>query len=256
MIELEAVCAGYSGKDVLHDVSLTFPAGTVTVLAGPNGCGKSTLLKALVGIVPVRSGTIRIQGQDAGHNSPGALAKQMAYLPQSRSVPDITVRRMVLHGRFPYLSYPRRYRPADYAAADEAMIRLGIRELAEEPVSRLSGGMRQKVCIAMALAQDTPAVLMDEPNTFLDISHQLRLMALARSLAGDGKAVVLVLHDLAMAMEYGDRLVLMRDGRIADTGTPEEIFLRHTVDDVFDIRLERLETPDGWKYYYAPGKQV
>lgn len=256
MIELDKVCAGYSDADVLHDVTLSFPEGAVTILAGPNGCGKSTLLKALVGIVPVRSGCVRIHGRDAALYAPGELAKQIAYLPQSKSVPDISVRRMVLHGRFPYLSYPRRYRPADYAAADGAMAKMGITELAEEPVSRLSGGMRQKVCIAMALAQDTPAVLMDEPNTFLDVSHQLRLMALAKSLAREGKAVVLVLHDLAMAMEYGDRLVLLENGRVADTGTPEELFLRQTMNDVFGIRLARTETPDGWKYYYTPGKQV
>ena len=128
------------------------------------------------------------------------LAQRAAYLPQNRVIPNITARRMVLHGRFPYLSYPRRYRTEDYRMAGKALQWAGAEGLADRPVQQLSGGQRQKVYLAMALAQDTRAILMDEPTTWLDVSAQMEVMALARRLAGEGKTVVMVLHDLCMTL--------------------------------------------------------
>ena len=255
MIELQNVCAGYPGREVLHDINLSIPEGEVMVLVGPNGCGKSTLLKTLVRILPHSAGRILVDGRDAESYAPNALAQKIAYLSQGKSVPDITVQRMVLHGRFPYLSYPRRYRALDYTAADAAMAQLGITDLANQPMGQLSGGMQQKVYIAMALAQDAPTIFMDEPTTYLDVSHQLQLMDIARELAGCGKTVVMVLHDLAMAMENADRMVVMDRGRMIDTGTPEAIYSRRTVDEVFGICVTRIETPGGWKYYYDRRKR-
>ena len=249
MIELKNVSAGYPGKPVLHNLSLSIAPGAVTVIAGPNGCGKSTLLKALVRLNPHNGGEIRIGGAPIETFSPNALARKLAYLPQNRSVPDITVRRMVLHGRFPYLSYPRRYRPQDHAAVDGALNKLGLSDLADTPMAKLSGGMQQKVYIAMALAQDTPAILMDEPTAFLDIAHRLQLMDLARQLAREGKAVVLVLHDLPLALRYADRIAVLCDGRLLDEGTPEEVFARGTLEEAFCVKLHRTADQDGWHYY-------
>lgn len=249
MIELKNVRAGYPGKPVLHDLNLTIPAGQVTVIVGPNGCGKSTLLKALICLNPHHSGEILVDGKSIGEYAPNALARKIAYLPQKRSVPDITVRRMVLHGRFPYLSYPRHYRPQDHEAVDAALTRLGLTDLAETPMNKLSGGMQQKVYIAMALAQDTPVIAMDEPTAFLDISHQLQLMVLARELASSGKAVLLVLHDLPLALGYAHRIAVMKEGRILDAGTPEEIYTRGSLEQAFNVKIRRTAAEEGWQYY-------
>ena len=249
MLEIQNLTAGYPGRPVLSDISLTIPAGAVTVIAGPNGCGKSTLLKALAGILP-SAGSVKLQGRELSGLPPKELARTVAYLPQNRGVPEITAERLVLHGRFPYLSYPRRYRKEDYAAARQAMARLGITELAERTLPELSGGQRQKVYIAMALAQDTAVVLLDEPNTFLDIAHQMQLMQHARLLAAEGKTVVLVLHDLAMALEYGDHLVIMAQGGVVTQGDAEAVYGSGALDRTFGVGVQRMGTPEGWKYYY------
>ncbi len=249
MLEIRNLSAGYPGHPVLSGINLTIPEGKVTVIAGPNGCGKSTLLKSLAGILPPK-GDIFLDGQALSPLSSRELARKIAYLPQNRPVPEITVERLVLHGRFPYLHYPRRYRKEDYAIARSAMEQMGVADLAARSLPTLSGGQRQKVYIAMALAQDTPVVLLDEPTTFLDISHQMQLMTQSRFLADSGKTVVLVLHDLAMAMEHADHLVVMAKGNVAAQGDAEAVFASGCFNQVFGVNVQRALTPDGWKYYY------
>ena len=150
MLDIRNLSAGYPGNPVLRDISLSIPEGAVTVIVGPNGSGKSTLLKALAGILPA-SGSVRLEGLELLELSGRELAKKVAFLPQNRAVPEITVKNLVLHGRFPYLSYPRRYRPEDHKAAEAAMTKMGISDLADRSLATLSGGQRQKVYIAMAL---------------------------------------------------------------------------------------------------------
>ena len=249
MLEVKQLSAGYPGKTVLRDISLTFPKGTVTVVAGPNGCGKSTLLKAVAGILSAE-GAVFLEGE-ALMGLPSRLrAQRISFLPQSRQVPEITVKRLVLHGRFPYLSYPRQYGRADYDAAEAAMAALNITELADRPIASLSGGQRQKAYIAMALAQDTAAVLLDEPTTFLDIAHQLQLMILARELAAKGKTVVLVLHDLTLALEHADALVVMEEGRVIAHGEPEAVFQSGCLRKAFGVDVGRTQVNGRWKYFY------
>lgn len=249
MIEVKNLRTGYPGKTVLDGLSLTIPEGKVTVIAGPNGCGKSTLLKALCGMLPVQAGDILLDGRPIGGFAPKELARNVAYLSQSRRVPDITVERLVLHGRFPYLSYPRRYRSQDVQIARSAMARMGLTELAGTPVANLSGGQRQKAYIAMALAQDTRCVLLDEPTTYLDAAHQLQMMAHARLLCAEGKTVVMVLHDLPLALRSADHiLVLGRDGLAAE-GTPEAVFGSGCLKEVFGVELGRVSTETGWHYF-------
>ena len=249
MLELKKLSAGYPGRDVLRDVDLNFAPGRVTVLLGPNGCGKSTLLRAACGLLPVSGGEVLLDGIPLTDYRPQQIAQKIAYLPQSRSVPNITAWRMVLHGRFPYLSYPRRYRREDYAAADRALEQVDALEIADRSVAELSGGQRQKVYLAMALAQDTETILMDEPTTYLDIRHQMEVMALARTLAQQGKAVVLVLHDLCLAMEIADEIVVLWDGRLQQAGTPEEVFASGVLNRVMGIALSRTRTEEGWRYF-------
>lgn len=249
MIELKGLTVGYGGKSVLRDVSLSFLPGQVTVLLGPNGCGKSTLIKTALGLLPRQGGEILYDGVDLERMSTRQVARKAAYLAQSREIPSITARRMVLHGRFPYLGYPRRYRAEDYAAADRALEWAGAAELSGRPVQELSGGQRQKVYLAMALAQDTETVFMDEPTTYLDIRHQLEVMSVSRRLADMGRAVVLVLHDLSRALRDADRLAVLAGGALRQLGTPEEIFQSGELDRAFGVAVRRVWTGNGWFYY-------
>ena len=248
-MELRAVTAGYGGADVVKGISLRFQPGEVTVLAGPNGCGKSTLLRAAARLLPLRGGQVLVDGVDTAGWSSRAFARQAALLPQSRPVPEITVEALVLHGRFPYLGYPRRYGPADRAAARSAMERAGVLELADRNVARLSGGQRQKVYLAMALAQDTPVLLLDEPTTFLDIGCQLELARLMRETAAEGKAVVMVLHDLNLALGCAHRVAVMEEGRLRAWGTTAEIYAGGALEEVFGVRVHRVELENGTEQY-------
>ena len=248
MIETRNLRAGYGGREILHGLTLTAEPGEVLALVGPNGCGKSTLLKALVGIVP-SEGEIRVDGKPVAQLPGNLLARHLSYLSQGKSVPDITAGRLVLHGRFPYLRYPRRYGPGDVAIARQAMEKLDIAGLWDTPVAALSGGVRQKVYIAMALAQGTENLLLDEPTTYLDIGHQLRLLGLTRELAREGRTLVMVLHDLPQALEYADRLAVMDSGRLLDTGTPEAVFARGSLNQAFGVTLNRSRAGDRWRYY-------
>ena len=175
MMELQNLQAGYPGRTVLEGINLEFRPGEVLAVLGPNGCGKSTLLRTACGLLARSGGEVRLDGVSITRLSAKEIAQKVAYLPQSRPVPSITAGRMVLHGRFPHLSYPRRYRREDHEMVRRALDWVGAGELASRLLPELSGGQRQKVYLAMALAQDTAAVLMDEPTTYLDVSCQLEV---------------------------------------------------------------------------------
>lgn len=253
MLELHDLSAGYGRKTVISQINATFSPGTVTAILGPNGCGKSTLLKALCGILPAQ-GQILLEGQSLLALPQRQRAQLVSYLAQSRAVPDITVEKLVLHGRFPYLSFPRHYRREDLEAARAAMDRMGISELAPIPLPRISGGQRQKAYIAMALAQDTPVVLLDEPTSFLDIATQLQTMEQARLLAKGGKTVILVLHDISLAMAGSQQILVMDRGQVVSSGTPETIFTSGILEQVFSVNLRRFSTDSGWHYYCEEAK--
>ncbi len=251
MIELKNLSAGYHGGTVFHDVSLSFKQGEVLAILGPNGCGKSTLLRTVLGLHPQKSGQVLFDGVSSDQLTARQIAQKAAYLAQSRNVPNITARRMVLHGRFPQLSFPRRYRREDYDAVTKAMRDADAADIADRSVQELSGGQRQRVYLAMVLAQETDTVLMDEPTTYLDVQHQLEVMKIARHWAKQGKAVVLVLHDLCLAMRMADRVAILSDGKILQVGTPEEVYTSGILDAVFHIRVCRVHTENGWQYYYV-----
>ncbi len=250
MIQLRGLRAGYPGRTVLEGIDLDFRPGEVLAILGPNGCGKSTLLRTANGLLPRTGGEVLVDGVSIDRLTPRDLARKAAYLPQSRQVPAITARRMVLHGRFPYLSYPRRYSREDRAMVSRALDWAGAAELADRPLAELSGGQRQKVYLAMALAQDTAAILMDEPTTYLDVACQLEVMALARRLAEEGRAVVMVLHDLCLALRCAHRAALVSEGRLCQVGSPEELFRGGGLERVMGMALGRVETGEGWRYYY------
>ena len=247
MLEAKNLSAGYPGRAVLAGVSLAARPGRVLALLGPNGCGKSTLLRTMAGLLPPLGGEVLLDGRR--DYSPRQAAQRVAYLPQSRTAPNITVRRLVLHGRFPYLSYPRRYGREDYEAVDRALAAADALDLADRPLPELSGGQRQKAYLAMALAQETEAILMDEPTTFLDIRHQLEVLALVRRLAEEGRGVVLALHDLCMALTAADDVAVLGEGRLLALGGPEAVYQSKVLERVMGVRLDRSEGPGGRRYF-------
>ena len=217
MIELRHITAGYGGEAVLRDFSVRFSPGKITGILGRNGCGKSTLLKTAAGLLRPMSGEVLVDGRPLGNYAPKELARQIAVLPQSREVPAITVESLVMHGRFPYLGFPRKPRPEDRQAVQRAMEQAGVEALRQKALSALSGGERQKVYLAMVLAQDTPVILMDEPTTYLDINHQFELLRLIRGLGGQGRTVLCVMHDLGQALEVCDEICLVERGTLLAT---------------------------------------
>lgn len=239
MLKINEICAGYGARQVLFEVSAELNKGDIVSVIGPNGCGKSTLLRAMAGLIKITSGDVMIDGAAASDLSRNEVAKRIAYLPQGKSTPDMTVEQMVLHGRFPYLDYPRRYSAADRRIALEAMRAVGVDSEAERPLCALSGGMRQNAYIAMALAQSTDYVLLDEPTTYLDASHQISLMDTLCALARSGKGIVAVLHDIPLALGYSDKVLLMSEGRAVAFGTPDEILRSGLIEKIFGISVLR-----------------
>ncbi len=251
MIELKKLQTGYGkNPNVLDCIDLTVRNGKVTALLGPNGCGKSTLLKAAAGILPIIGGQILVDGIPSAELSPRQLARRISYMPQSRNTPNILAERMILHGRFPYLSYPRHYSREDIEIARKAAIAADAEDVAKSMMPELSGGQRQKVYLAMTLAQDTQTVLMDEPMSFLDIGHQLALMDMAHSLADQGKAVLLVMHDIPLSLQSADEIALMESGRVVFQGTGNEACISGEIDRVFGVRLKKMETEAGERYFF------
>lgn len=249
MICVKNLCAGYYGKTIVKDVSMEFKPGEVLVLLGPNGSGKSTFLKAALGLLPAMGGEVLYDGINMKQMKRKEIAQKAAFLSQSRNTPSIQAFRMVLHGRFPYLSYPRQYSKMDHEMARDAMEATGSDAYADCNVSELSGGQRQAVYLAMALAQDTETIFMDEPTTFLDINRQLQIMETARKLAKTGKAVVLVLHDIALALGGADRVAVFAEGSLRSIDTPQKVFESGVLDEVFDIKIHKMDTPHGTQYY-------
>ncbi len=237
MIEIKNVTAGYGKKTVLQNVSLTACEGKTMAIIGPNGSGKSTLLKVIAGILPTTSGTVVADGTQIGKASPTDAAKKIAYLPQEKNVPDMTVAETVLHGRFPHLSYPRRYTQRDRELTRQAMEKIGILHLADKNMSQLSGGMKQSVYIAMALCQDTDYILLDEPAVYLDIANQFTLIRLLKELASGRKGIVAVMHDIPTAFDCFDEIAVMSNGVCVMQDTPEKVCGSGIVSELFGADL-------------------
>ncbi len=252
MISIENVSFGYSKKsEILSGVNAKIERGTVTALVGPNGSGKTTLLRITSGILAQKSGKIFIDGEDASLISRIERAKKIAYLPQTRSIPDVTVSRLVLSGRFPHTTFFHRYKNDDFQKAKESIKKLGIEDLSEKNLLELSGGQRQKAYIAMALSQCAPALLLDEPLTFLDTRQQLELLSLVKNLAAEGKAVLMVIHDLSLALSYADRLIVLSNGKIISDSSPHEAIQNGAIEEAFGVKIEKAFTKSGEKWFFS-----
>ncbi|MFD9076295.1 ABC transporter ATP-binding protein [Streptomyces lasiicapitis] len=226
----------YGDRVVSTRLSLDVPDGAFTAVVGPNGCGKSTLLRAFVRLLRPDGGHVELDGREVGDYPAKALAKQLGFLPQDPQAPDdIKVRQLVGRGRFPYQSLLALWSKQDEEAVTGAMAAAGVTDLADRPVQELSGGQRQRVWMAMVLAQETPYLLLDEPTSFLDITHQYQLLGLLAKLRDEGRTVIAVLHDINQACRYADHLVAMKDGRVAAEGDPTDVVDAALIKDVFDL---------------------
>lgn len=235
----------YDRRVVVDGLDLAVPDDAITVIVGPNACGKSTLLRALARLLKPRTGTVLLDGTDIHHIPTRQVARTLGILPQQPISPDgITVSDLVARGRHPHQQWFRQWSTADEEAVAEAMAATGVTDLAARNMDELSGGQRQIVWIAMALAQGTDILLLDEPTTFLDLPHQIDVLDLLAELHRDrGRTIVCVLHDLNLACRYAHHIVAMRDGAIVAQGPPGEIVDADLVHRVFDLDAEVVPDP-------------
>lgn len=243
-LHADAVTLRYKEFTVTRDLSVTIPNGSFTIIVGPNACGKSTLLRALSRLLRPAQGEIILDGGNIGSLPAKEVARRLGLLPQSSIAPDgITVADLVARGRYPHQSMFRQWSLADQEAVAGAMAATGIADLSLRLVDELSGGQRQRVWIAMVLAQQTPILLLDEPTTFLDITHQIELLDLLADINAQGRTVAVVLHDLNHACRYATHLIAMRDGAVIAEGNPGAIVSERLVEDVFGLACVIIADP-------------
>ena len=240
------ISVAYQQNLIIPAMSVQIPKGKITSIIGPNGCGKSTLLKALSRMIPVRSGEVFLEGNSITQMPAVEVARRMAILPQSPQAPGgLTVQELVSYGRYSHQRCFGKLKKEDKDAIQWALELTKMQELAHRRVDALSGGQRQRAWIAMALAQDTPLILLDEPTTYLDMAHQLEILELLEMLnKTQEKTIALVIHDLNQAARFSDWIIAMRDGKVLYEGTPEEIMTPEVFHNVFS--LDAYMETDPW----------
>lgn len=239
------ITLGYGDRLIVDGLHLDIPPGVVTTVIGPNGCGKSTLLRSLGRLLRPRRGQVVLDGKAISTMKTKDVARIVGMLPQTPVAPEgLTVADLVARGRHPHQSWFRQWSADDETEVRTALEQTGIADLADRPLDELSGGQRQRAWISMALAQGTDILLLDEPTTYLDLAHSLEVLDLVDRLHADlGRTVVMVLHDLNLAIRYSDHLVVMRDGRIIAEGEPTRIVDADLLYDVFGLRASVLQDP-------------
>ncbi|MBW8285806.1 MAG: ABC transporter ATP-binding protein [Rhizobium sp.] len=249
-----ALSAGYGDTLVLDELSLAVPPGKITTIVGANACGKSTLLRTMSRLLAPRQGHVLLDGKSVHRTPTRELARTLGLLPQSPIAPEgITVSDLVSRGRHPHQGMFSRWTRQDDEAVAGALNATKTADLADRPVDELSGGQRQRVWIAMALAQQTEILLLDEPTTFLDISHQVEVLDLLTDLNHTrGTTIVMVLHDLNLAARYADHLVAIEGGRLHVAGRPEDVLSEQTVREVFGLESRIITDPTSGRPIMLP----
>ncbi|MBU5926806.1 iron-enterobactin ABC transporter ATP-binding protein [Enterobacter sichuanensis] len=241
----ENLTLGYGKKIIARDLSVAIPDGHFTAIIGPNGCGKSTLLRTLSRLMTPVTGSVLLDGEQIQRFASKEVARRIGLLAQNATTPgDITVLELVSRGRYPHQPLFTRWRKEDEEAVNRAMRATGITDLAQQSVDTLSGGQRQRAWIAMVLAQETAIMLLDEPTTWLDISHQIDLLELLSELnRTQGYTLAAVLHDLNQACRYATHLIALRDGEIVAQGAPKEIVTPELIARIYGMRCMIIDDP-------------
>ncbi len=253
MLKCTGVTGGYGKELVIRELNFSLPEKKTTTIIGPNGSGKSTLLRILTGNLKARTGTVSVGDREIKTVRAKELARMITFMPQvSKTVPGFTVRDIVGYGRFPHLKFSGKMTPHDNEIVDWAIESVGLTRYRERPANNLSGGEFQRARLAMAIAQESETIILDEPTTFLDINHQLHVLELIEKLkTGLGKTVLMVLHDINQAARYSDNIVVMKEGSIIADGSPELIITEALLKDVFSINA-RVFTDHCHGRYFLP----
>ncbi|RDI41414.1 ABC transporter ATP-binding protein [Falsibacillus pallidus] len=245
MIRTDSLTLGYGSSVIIDELDLTIPKGEITVFIGGNGCGKSTLLRSIARLLKPHSGSILLDGTSIAKLPTKEVAKKMAILPQSPTAPEgLTVLQLVKQGRYPYQTWLRQWSEEDEEKVNAALKATGMEELKDRQVDELSGGQRQRAWIAMTLAQDTDIILLDEPTTYLDMTHQIEILDLLFELnEKEQRTIIMVLHDLNLACRYAHHIVAIKNQKVYAEGKPERVINCSLVRDVFEMECEVTMDP-------------
>ena len=253
-IETKNINIAYGNVNIVEDLNLEIPKGKITTIIGANGCGKSTILKTIARILKAKSGDIYINSKNINEQSSKEIARNMAVLPQSPQAPGgLTVEELIAYGRFPHQSGFKNNKQEDKEIVDWALKATGISEFRDRKIEDLSGGQRQRAWIAMALAQQTDILLLDEPTTYLDIAYQVEILDLLTDLNRKrGTTIVMVLHDINLSARYADYIFALRKGKLVSQGSPEDIITSELINDVFGLDCEVIKDPVSHSPFIIP----
>ena len=245
VIQARNLTLSYGKTPVFSNLDLLIPKGEITVFIGSNGCGKSTILRSVARLLKPQEGSIILEGGDIAKLPSKEIAKRLAILPQGPIAPEgLTVHQLVKQGRYPYQSFLQQWSLEDEKAVKRALEVTRMADLSNRPVDSLSGGQRQRAWIAMTLAQNTPTILLDEPTTFLDMTHQIEILDLLYDLnEREDRTIAMVLHDINLACRYAHHIVAVKEGQVHAKGRPEEIVNEQFIRDVFGMESRIAADP-------------
>jgi len=254
IIEVKDLCFDYDGVPVLKNVNFNIEDGTFISIIGPNGSGKTTLLKNISSILSPTSGKVDIKGKDVRCYKRRELAKYIAFVPQNTNTDfEFTIMDIVLMGRSPYLGIFQSETEKDIKIATDAMLMTNVLELKDKKITEISGGERQRVIIACALAQTPEIILLDEPVSNLDIQHQVDVLSILKKQNRENNmTVVTVLHDLNLAAEYSDIIMLLKDGRLIKSGTPEDVITLDSIKSAYNADVYMMQNPVSGRPHVIP----
>jgi iron complex transport system ATP-binding protein len=254
MLKINNLSVFYGDRQILHDIQLEVKSGEIVVLLGPNGAGKSTLIRSVSGVIPIRKGNIFVDQKDVTSLSTMERARHISVVPQAVSIPPaFNVWETVLLGRTPYLNFLGQTSAKDEAIARQALEQVDVLHLIEKRMNEISGGEQQRVLLARTLAQDTPILLMDEPTTHLDISHQVDLLKLITKQAREKNLTVLIaLHDLNLASMFADRIAIVQNGLLCVAGTPQETLTSKIINSVYNVPVHVISHPQSGAPFIIP----